>query len=251
LGESDLAALQAHFNFTLEAWAREWIPSETVPRALSVSSCRRSESDADQLQDRASFPLSAPGIAQVWSTQGSLERWGHVFVLEGDKLTGDTRFENEMSSLARGALTDFVNRSTEPPTPIELAVADPWVDDDSVWGWDGIQVALQVGEHFIECYFSRDSVSRWIKPMEVPTQRLGSVKLPASLSGTPYSLRVTSLPFDVLATDFLTMQVGAILTLDQPLDTAFLATLPSHTGIAWKAYPGRSGQTLAVEIFGN
>ncbi len=251
LGESDLAGLRAHFDAVLGAWARDWITPETVIQILSVVSCKRSAHDADAMHDRAGFVLGSPGTVQVWSTHSSLERWARVFVLEGEKLSGDTRFESELSRLASCALADLVSRCIEGDKPIELEASDPWVDEEFPWGWDGIQIALQVGEHFAECHFARESVSRWIEPMQSPTQRLRSVKLPASLGNSPCKVSVNSQSFEMLASDFLTMQVGSVLSMDQPLDSAFQATLPDHPGLLLKAYPGRTEQTLAVEIFGN
>lgn len=250
LGESDLAALRNRFDTLFAAWAQGWLAAG-AGRVVSVRSCTAGAAVSDVWLSEAGVLLTAEAVALLWAPRVGLAQLGRACVLEGDKLLGDTRLDDVMADLGRGALDELVRSLVECPADASLSKVsvDALVPDD--FGWDGVQATLQIGSTDVNCFFPRTVLTSWLTPLQTPAQRLRPIKLPASLGNTLCGVTAWSRPFDVLASDLLGLSPGNVLTMDQRLDTAFELRIPAHPELTLKAFPGRSGQALAVEVFQN
>jgi hypothetical protein len=245
-----LAALGAWFHKLFAAWAHGWLAA-TERRVVSVSSCTASALATDIGSAEGGVLLAADTSALLWAPRNSLTQLGRACVMEGDKLLGDTRMDDVLAALGRSALGELAGSLAELPASQQLSEVGMDALAQGEFGVDGVQVKLQMGAAEISLYLSRSILSRWLTALQPSSQRLRAVKLPAYLGKTPFKVTAWSRPFGMPVTDFFGLVQGDIITMDQGLDTAFEFRIQDHPELTLKSYPGRSGQSLAVEVFEN
>lgn len=250
LGDADLAALRARFEPLLAAWAQGWLASAQRPE-LSLQACS-ARAFGDALHAAADGTLlAAPATALAWLPQTGVLGLGRQCVLEGDKLLADTRLNDVLAALGHSALGDLVGRLLELSAAPALVPAATDALAQGQLGLDGVQLRLALGAADVVLYLPRAKLARWLPPLRAAGRRLSAVKLPANLGRTPVRLSVRSQPFEMQVTEFLKLAPGNVITLDQPLDSAFEVRVAGHPAITLKSYPGRRGPALAMEIFEN
>ncbi len=250
LGDADLAALRARFEPVLAAWAQGWLASAQRPE-LSLQACSAGAFGVEIPAAADGTLLAATATTLAWLPHDGVLGVGRRCVLEGDKLLADTRLNDVLAALGRNALCDFVARLLDLPAAPDLTPVALDVLASDQWGFDGVKLRLALAATDVVLYLPRGVLARWLLPLRSASRRLGMVRLPASLGRAPVRLSVCSQAFEMPVTEFLKLTPGNVITLDQPLDSAFEVRVPGHPDIKLKSYPGRRGQALAMEIFEN
>lgn len=248
LGDTELRGLTRRLSEAANAWVSDWTATASCA-VLSAVPC--AVPSLTRMVASLDLVLSDERSAVLWWTRGNCTELGRACVLEGDQQKGDTRLDKVFGELGRSALSDLLGAWLAQPTAPALREIDPLDLRPGVLGADGVLVDLSVGGLKVSVFLARGALLTWLTSAPQPTARLRPVQLPARLTQTRYQVVARSRAFEISLGDVVTLSPGDVLNLGQRLDTPFEFCVFDHADIVLKAYPGRSGDYVAVEVFEN
>lgn len=249
IAEIDLNAIRIEFQEKIDRWALAWL-ADAVPHIISLATCSLAELGED-VDARTGVHIFEFDQSVLLITNGEVTLWlGRQCVINGERSIADTRIDDVLTELGRAALNDLVSGLAGVDGSAwsrEIEKVEIFAHASSV---AGVLLRVQIGEVTVSAFFPRQTIVGFMARLKRPSAKLKPVTLPKSLGKAKLTAVMQSAAFEMFTGDLLRLDVGDVVTLDQPLNAPFQLRLAEHPELSLKAYAGKMGETLAVEVFG-